>query len=100
MVWKRKEKMSLFGLLILLVIAAVAGAIGQALAGYSLGGCIVSILVGFIGAYIGMWLASSLGLPELLTINVDGEPFPVVWAIIGSAILTAVIALLFRPRYA
>jgi uncharacterized membrane protein YeaQ/YmgE (transglycosylase-associated protein family) len=92
--------MSLFGLLVLLVIAAVAGAIGQALAGYSLGGCIVSILVGFIGAYIGMWLANSLGLPELLTINIDGEPFPVVWSIVGSAILTALIALLFRPRYA
>jgi uncharacterized membrane protein YeaQ/YmgE (transglycosylase-associated protein family) len=83
-----------------LIIAAVAGAVGQALAGYSLGGCIISILVGFIGAYIGMWLANQLGLPELLTINIDGQPFPVVWAIIGSAILTAIIGLLTRPRYA
>ena len=92
--------MSLLGFIALLVIAAIAGAIGQALAGYSLGGCLVSILVGFIGAYLGMWLAGALGLPELLTINIDGEPFPVVWSIIGSAILTAIIALLFRPRYA
>jgi uncharacterized membrane protein YeaQ/YmgE (transglycosylase-associated protein family) len=92
--------MSILGFVVLLIIAAVAGAVGQALAGYSLGGCIISILVGFIGAYIGMWLANQLGLPELLTINIDGQPFPVVWAIIGSAILTAIIGLLTRPRYA
>jgi uncharacterized membrane protein YeaQ/YmgE (transglycosylase-associated protein family) len=92
--------MSLFGFIVLLIIAAVAGAIGQALAGYSLGGCLVSILVGFVGAYLGMWLANSLGLPTFLTINVDGQPFPIVWAIIGSAILTAIVGLLTRPRYA
>jgi uncharacterized membrane protein YeaQ/YmgE (transglycosylase-associated protein family) len=92
--------MTLFGFIVLLIIAAVAGAIGQALAGYSLGGCIVSILVGFVGAYLGMWLANSLGLPTFLTINVDGQPFPIIWAIIGSAILTAIVGLLTRPRYA
>jgi len=91
--------MTLFGFIVLLIIAAVAGAIGQALAGYSLGGCVVSILVGFVGAYLGMWLANTLGLPTFLTINVDGQPFPIVWAIIGSAILTAVVGLLTRPRY-
>jgi uncharacterized membrane protein YeaQ/YmgE (transglycosylase-associated protein family) len=91
--------MSLLGFIVLLIIAAVAGAVGQVLAGYSLGGCLVSILVGFVGAYLGMWLAQALGLPTFLTINVDGQPFPIVWAIIGSAILTAVAGLLTRPRY-
>lgn len=91
--------MTLFGFIVLLIIAAVAGAIGQTLAGYSLGGCVVSILVGFVGAYLGMWLANTLGLPTFLTINVDGQPFPIVWAIIGSAILTAIVGLLARPRY-
>jgi uncharacterized membrane protein YeaQ/YmgE (transglycosylase-associated protein family) len=92
--------MSLLGFLVLLVIAAIAGAIGQTLAGNSLGGCLVSILVGFVGAYLGMWLANTLGLPAFLTINVDGQPFPIVWSIIGSAILTAIVGLLTRPRYA
>jgi uncharacterized membrane protein YeaQ/YmgE (transglycosylase-associated protein family) len=92
--------MTLFGFIVLLIIAAIAGAIGQALAGYSLGGCIVSILVGFVGAYLGMWLANTLGLPTFLTINVDGQPFPIVWSIVGSAILTAIVGLLTRPRYA
>ena len=49
--------MTLIGFLVLLVVAAIAGGLGQAIAGYSLGGCLVSSLVGFIGAFIGLWLA-------------------------------------------
>ena len=91
--------MSILEFLILLVIAAICGAIGQALAGYSLGGMVISIVVGFIGALLGTWLARAIGLPELLMINVGGQPFPILWAIIGSALFTALVALLTRrPR--
>ena len=88
--------MTLMGFLILLVIAAICGSIGQALAGYDLGGCLVSIIVGFIGAYIGVWIAGKFGLPAIFAISIEGRPFPVVWAVIGSAIFTLVIALLRR----
>jgi uncharacterized membrane protein YeaQ/YmgE (transglycosylase-associated protein family) len=88
--------MTLIGFLVLLIIAAICGAIGQALAGYSLGGCFVSIVVGFIGAYLGMWIAGKLGLPELFTVDIEGKPFPIVWAIIGSAVFTLLMALLRR----
>ena len=90
--------MSLIGFLVLAVIAAIAGAIGQALAGYSLGGCLVSAVVGLIGAYLGFWLADQFGLPPLFTITVDGQPFPVVWAVIGSTIFTVIVGLLTRGR--
>jgi uncharacterized membrane protein YeaQ/YmgE (transglycosylase-associated protein family) len=86
--------MSLTEFIILLVIAAICGGVGQSLAGYDLGGCLVSIVVGFIGAYIGMWLAGQFGLPELLAINVGGKTFPIIWAVIGSALFTLVVALL------
>lgn len=86
--------MTLIGFLVLLAIAAICGAIGQSLAGYSLGGCLVSIIVGFIGAYIGMWLAGKLGLPEWFTIDVQGKPFPIVWSVIGSAVFTLIVALI------
>jgi uncharacterized membrane protein YeaQ/YmgE (transglycosylase-associated protein family) len=92
--------MTLVGFIILLLIAAIAGSLGQALAGYSLGGCLVSIVVGFIGAFVGLWLARQLGLPEFLPISIQGETFPIVWAIIGSAILSAIIGLLTRRRFA
>jgi len=86
--------MTLIGLLVLLLIAAICGGIGQALAGYDLGGCLVSTVVGFIGAYIGLWLAAKMGLPKLFEVAIDGKPFPVLWAIIGSALFTLIMALL------
>ena len=86
--------MTLIGFLVLLAIAALCGAIGQSLAGYDLGGCLVSIIVGFIGAYLGMWLAGKLGLPEFFAINIEGKPFPIVWSVIGSAIFTLIMALI------
>ena len=90
--------MTLVSLLLLLLIAAIAGTIGQALAGYSMGGCLLSIVVGFIGAVLGLWLARELGLPEPLPVRVGGETFPLLWSIIGSALFAAVIGLLTRRR--
>ncbi len=86
--------MTLMGFLILLLIAAICGGIGQALAGINLGGCLASIIVGFIGAYIGVWIANKFGLPPIFEITIQGQPFPVVWAVIGSAIFTFIIGLL------
>lgn len=90
--------MTLLGFIVLLIIAAIAGALGQAISGYSLGGFLVAIVVGLIGALIGWWLAGALGLPELFVVNVDGQSFPVVWAIIGSALFALIVGLLSRRR--
>jgi uncharacterized membrane protein YeaQ/YmgE (transglycosylase-associated protein family) len=90
--------MTIIQFLVLLLIAAICGTIGQSLAGYSLGGCLISAIVGFVGAFLGMWLARQLGLPEVLTIRVGGETFPVLWSIVGSAILALIAGLLSRRR--
>jgi uncharacterized membrane protein YeaQ/YmgE (transglycosylase-associated protein family) len=90
--------MSVLQFVLLIVVAAICGAIGQTLAGYSLGGCLVSIIVGFIGAVVGVWLARQLGLPEILTVHIGGETFPIVWSIAGSALLALGIGLLSRRR--
>jgi len=92
--------MSPIGFLVLLVVAAICGALGQAIAGYSVGGCLISIIVGFVGAYLGVWLAQQFGLPELFVVNVDGQPFPIVWSVIGSAVLAAIVGFISRPRAA
>lgn len=88
--------MTLFDLLILLLIAGICGSLGQAIAGFSRGGCLVSIALGFVGAVLGMWLARAMGLPELFAIKIGTTNFPIVWSIIGSALFVAVIALLTR----
>jgi uncharacterized membrane protein YeaQ/YmgE (transglycosylase-associated protein family) len=90
--------MTLTSLLILLLVAGVCGAIGQALAGYSRGGCLASIALGFIGALIGMWIARALGLEELFALRIGGQTFPVIWSIIGAALFVAVISLFARRR--
>lgn len=92
--------MTLVGFIILLVIAAIAGSLGMALTGYSRGGCLFSALVGFLGAFVGMWVARQFGLPELIPVTVQGETFPVVWSIIGSAILSLILGALTRGRWA
>ncbi|HLR26837.1 MAG TPA: hypothetical protein VK112_13300 [Fodinibius sp.] len=86
--------MTLTGFLLLLLIAAICGGIGQSIAGYSMGGCLVSIVIGLIGAYIGKWLAAQLGLQYILEIM----GIPVVWASIGSALFAIVIGILTRGR--
>jgi uncharacterized membrane protein YeaQ/YmgE (transglycosylase-associated protein family) len=92
--------MTLLEFLVLLLVAGVCGALGQAISGFTRGGCLVSIALGFIGALIGMWLARSFGLPEPLPVVVGNRAFPVVWSIVGSALFVAVISLLTRGRRA
>jgi uncharacterized membrane protein YeaQ/YmgE (transglycosylase-associated protein family) len=88
--------MTIIEVIILLVVAAVCGSLGMAISGYSRGGCLVSIALGFIGALIGMWLARVMSLPELFMLEIGDVSFPIVWSIIGSALFVAVISLLTR----
>ena len=90
--------MDLIQFLILLVVAGICGALGQAISGFSRGGCLVSIALGFIGALLGSWLARLAGLPELFSIQVGGQAFPIVWSIIGATIFVAIIGLLTSRR--
>jgi uncharacterized membrane protein YeaQ/YmgE (transglycosylase-associated protein family) len=90
--------MSLWHFLLLLLVAGLAGSLGQAIAGYSRGGCLVSIALGFIGALLGNWLARVLELPSLLIVSIDGQPFPLVWAVLGAALLVAVLGFFTKAR--
>lgn len=89
--------MSIFEFLLLLLVAGVCGALGQSLSGYSHGGCLASIALGFIGALLGIWLSRIMGLPDLLVITVGATSFPIIWSIIGAALFVALMKLLTRP---
>jgi uncharacterized membrane protein YeaQ/YmgE (transglycosylase-associated protein family) len=88
--------MSLIEFLLLLVVAGICGSIAQSLVGYSHGGCLVSIVLGFIGALLGLWLSRVLGLPELLSLRFGDQPFPVLWSIIGASLFVALLSLIAR----
>jgi len=85
-------------LIVLLLIAAVCGAVAKALAGGSRGGLVTSIALGFIGALFGPWIAHQLKLAEPLVVLVGGRPFPIVWSIVGAALVLAILHVFSRPR--
>lgn len=85
---------TLTGLLVLLVIAGICGAVGRAIGGGTSGGVLVSIAVGFVGALLGTVIAHYLRLPALLVVTVDRHPFPILWSIMGAAVFIALIHLI------
>ncbi len=87
-------ELSFWNFLLLLLIASIAGGIGQMMVGYSAGGCLASVVVGLVGGYLGTWIATELSLPMILSITISGIPFPLVWAIVGSALFAAILGLL------
>ena len=90
--------MTVLEFLVLLLVAGICGAVAQAIAGFSRGGLLVAIAVGFIGAVLGVWLQGATGLPEILTVQVGDRAFPIVWSIIGGVLFSIVVSLLTRPR--
>ncbi len=89
---------SLPALIMFLVIAAICGAIGRALAGGTKGGLLTSIVLGLIGAIAGPWIARQLHLPEPLVIRVAGQQFGILWSIIGAALCVVALHLFSRRR--
>jgi uncharacterized membrane protein YeaQ/YmgE (transglycosylase-associated protein family) len=61
--------------------------------GYSVGGCLTSIFVGVVGAYLGVWVARSLNLPLLLPLAIGEVTFPTVWSVIGAALFAAALGI-------
>ena len=88
--------MSLGEIVVYLVVALLCGLLGQMVAGRSLGGCVVSTIVGMIGAVVGRLIAQGLGAPEPFTISVGGKSIPLLWSIIGATLVTLLVSVLRR----
>ncbi|MEL7361176.1 MAG: hypothetical protein AAFN13_03825 [Bacteroidota bacterium] len=67
-------------------------------AGHSLGGCFVSAVVGLIGACLGTWIGDGFGFPDFWVPRIGGEAFPVIWAVLGSALFAFGVGLVTRRR--
>jgi uncharacterized membrane protein YeaQ/YmgE (transglycosylase-associated protein family) len=90
--------LTLPGLIVLIIIAAICGAVGSALAGGARGGLVVSTAIGFIGALLGPWVALQFHLSEPFVLRVGDYAFPIVWSIVGSALFISLLHLLSRRR--
>jgi len=84
------------GLIVLVIIAVICGALGRAIGGEVRGGLLVSVVLGFVGALFGPWIAHQLHMSEPLMIHVSGQSFPVLWSIVGAALFVAIIHLVSR----
>ena len=89
--------MSLLDFIIMFIIAAITGSIARSLIGYDRGGCILSAIVGFIGALIGTWLGRAYGLPKIWAPEIRGIEYPIIWSVLGAVIFTIILNLL-SPR--
>ena len=70
---------------------------GRSIGGYSHGGCLASVVLGYIGALLGMYLARTLRLPEPLMVQIGHTRFPVVWSVVGSALTKKLVAPIACP---
>jgi uncharacterized membrane protein YeaQ/YmgE (transglycosylase-associated protein family) len=92
--------LTLPALIVLVVIAFFCGAVGNALAGGTRGGLVTYIALGFIGALFGSWLAGRLNLSEPLMLHMNGQTFPIVWSVVGAALVVAMLHLMSGQRWA
>ena len=91
--------MTLVGVLLLILVGAVCGAIAQMIVGFSVGGFLASIVVGFLGALLGTWIAREIHLPSLLAVTIEGYTIDILWSILGAILLLLVLSLARRRTY-
>ena len=91
--------MTLLGFLLLIVVGAICGAIAELIVGYSPGGFLASVAIGFVGAYTGGWLAGVLHLPTMLVVRIENRPVEIVWTVLGSIVLVLIVSMFRRSTY-
>jgi uncharacterized membrane protein YeaQ/YmgE (transglycosylase-associated protein family) len=91
--------MTVVDLLLLLLVGAICGAVAEMIVGFSPGGFLASVAIGFLGALIGTWLAAQLKLPSVLAVTIGGYTIEILWAILGAIVLLLIISLFRRSYY-
>ncbi|HET9223766.1 MAG TPA: GlsB/YeaQ/YmgE family stress response membrane protein [Roseiflexaceae bacterium] len=91
--------MTIVDLLLLILVGGICGAIAEMIVGFSPGGFLASVAIGFLGALLGTWLARQLNLPSIFAVQVAGYTIEIVWAILGSIVLLLVLSFVRRRPY-
>ena len=91
--------MTVVGFVLLLVVGAICGAIAQMIVGFGRAGFLVSVAIGFAGAWIGTWLAPTLKLPTVFAVQIEGHRVEIFWTVLGAIALLLVVSLFRRSSY-
>ena len=84
-------------LLLAAVVAIVCGTIAQLTSGYSRGGWIVNLALGFFGALAGVVAARYFNAPEIYNLQIQTTKFPIIYSIVGSVFFLAAVGFLVKP---
>jgi uncharacterized membrane protein YeaQ/YmgE (transglycosylase-associated protein family) len=91
--------MTIVDFLLLILVGAICGAVAEMIVGFSPGGFLASVAIGFLGALIGTWLARQIGLPSIFALTIGGYTIEIVWAILGAVVLLLILSLIRRRPY-
>jgi len=84
-------------LLLLITVAVILGTIAQITSNLNKGGWIVNPLIGFFGAFAGVFASRSLNAPEIYNLKIGSAVFPIVYAAIGAVLFLAAIGFILKP---
>lgn len=79
---------------VLVLVAAACGFLAQTIVGFTRGGWLISVVVGFIGAWVGGWLSAELRFPQVLTVRIGEQDFPIFWTVVGAMAVAMVVGIL------
>jgi uncharacterized membrane protein YeaQ/YmgE (transglycosylase-associated protein family) len=88
--------MTFTGMFFLLIIAAIFASLAQYIIGYKDAGWILSTVLGFLGAFIGLFVADKFHLPPIIRFHIGSEPFPIAWIIFGALFFVLIVSLVQR----
>lgn len=87
--------MSILELVIYVIVAALCASVAGSLLGVR-AGFLASVVIGWLGAFVGTWVARKTGLPELFVLRIGDMAIPIVWTIVGAFLLLFVVGLFRR----
>ncbi len=89
--------MTVIDFLLIAAVAVVCGTFGYLTGSYVRGGWFINVGAGLFGALAGVVIANSLPLPAVYVLKIKGVSFPLLWAVVGSAVFIAAAGLFIKP---
>jgi uncharacterized membrane protein YeaQ/YmgE (transglycosylase-associated protein family) len=83
--------MTVVELIVLLLVAGILGVVSQRITGIEPGGLIMSVVLGFIGAWLGRGFSVWLSIRDLIYLDIAGSRFPLLWSILGGVVVTTIV---------
>ena len=80
------------------LVALVCGTLAQITSAYSRGGWIVNLGVAFAGALAGVIVARYLHAPSIYDVSYRTINFPIIYSVVGAALLLAALNFLVKPN--